>query len=82
MGMAQGELGRLVGVSRDSIQRWELVRVPPRPISHVVWAQTLNYTLALRPINILDRRLSQSAGKAEIEVPFISWRPQLTGRAR
>jgi transcriptional regulator with XRE-family HTH domain len=50
LGMAQGELGRLVGVSRDSIQRWELVRVPPRPIAHVVWAQRLGYTLDVRPL--------------------------------
>ncbi|WP_194927803.1 helix-turn-helix transcriptional regulator [Catenulispora pinisilvae] len=50
LGMGQGELGRLVGVSRDSIQRWELVRVPPRPIAHVVWAQRLGYTLDVWPI--------------------------------
>lgn len=50
LGMAQGELGRLVGVSRDSIQRWELVRVPPRPIAHIVWAQNLGYALEVRPI--------------------------------
>jgi transcriptional regulator with XRE-family HTH domain len=49
LGMSQGELGDLVGVSRDSIQRWELVRVPPRPISHVVWAQKLGRSLALWP---------------------------------
>lgn len=48
LGMAQGELGELVGVSRDSIQRWELVRVPPRPIAHVVWARQLGYTLDMR----------------------------------
>lgn len=59
MGMNQDELGRLVGVSRDSIQRWELVRVPPRPISHVVWAQALNCTFALQPINFPDRGRSQ-----------------------
>ncbi|ACU77372.1 putative transcriptional regulator, XRE family [Catenulispora acidiphila DSM 44928] len=41
MGMAQGELADLVGVTRDSIQRWELVRVPPRPIALIVWAQKL-----------------------------------------
>lgn len=50
LGMAQGELGELVGVSRDSIQRWELVRVPPRPIAHVVWAHRLGYSLEIRPI--------------------------------
>lgn len=50
LGMAQGELGELVGVSRDSIQRWELVRVPPRPIAHIVWAQKLGYTLDIQPV--------------------------------
>ena len=50
LGMAQGALGELVGVSRDSIQRWELVRVPPRPIAHVVWARQLGYSLDVRPI--------------------------------
>ena len=50
LGIAQGELGLLVGVSRDSIQRWELVRVPPRPIAHVVWAQKLGYALDVRPV--------------------------------
>ena len=49
LGMAQGKLGELVGVSRDSILRWELVRVPPRPIAHVVWARQLGYSLDLRP---------------------------------
>ena len=50
LGIAQGELGELVGVSRDSIQRWELVRVPPRPIAHVVWARQLGYSLDIRPL--------------------------------
>lgn len=50
LGMAQGELGELVGVSRDSIQRWELVRVPPRPIAHVVWARQLGYSMDVRPV--------------------------------
>ena len=47
LGLATSRVGDLVGVSRDSIQRWELVRVPPRPIAHVVWAQRLGYTLVL-----------------------------------
>jgi len=50
LGMSQRELGELVGVSRDSIQRWELVHVPPRPIAHIVWAQKLGYALDIRPI--------------------------------
>jgi len=49
LGLSQTELGELVGVSRDSIQRWELSRVPPRPIAHVVWAQKLGYSLVLLP---------------------------------
>jgi transcriptional regulator with XRE-family HTH domain len=48
LGMTQAELGRLVGVSRDSIQRWELVRVPPRPIAHIMWARRLGYFVNLR----------------------------------
>lgn len=50
LGLGQGELGAMVGVSRDSIQRWELVRVPPRPIAHVVWAQKLGYALDVWPV--------------------------------
>lgn len=61
LGIAQGELGRLVGVSRDSIQRWELVRVPPRPIAHVVWAQKLGYALDVRPITEGGVRLRRGA---------------------
>ena len=49
LGLKQGELGSLVGVSRDSIQRWELARVPPRPIALVVWAQKLGYSVDVRP---------------------------------
>ncbi|MEY9927146.1 transcriptional regulator with XRE-family HTH domain [Catenulispora sp. GP43] len=56
LGMAQGELGVLVGVSRDSIQRWELVRVPPRPIAHVVWAQKLGYSLDVLAVPDNTRR--------------------------
>jgi transcriptional regulator with XRE-family HTH domain len=48
LGLTQDELGLLVGVSRDSVQRWELVRVPPRPIAQIVWAQRLKYSLALQ----------------------------------
>lgn len=50
LGWGQAGLGKLVGVSRDSIRRWELVHVPPRPIAHVVWAQSLGYSLDVRPI--------------------------------
>lgn len=57
LGMAQGDLGELVGVSRDSIQRWELARVPLRPIALIVWAHKLGYSVALRPI---DRPMATS----------------------
>jgi len=50
LGMSQEQLGELVGVSKDSIQRWELAHVPPRPIAHIVWAQKLGYALEIRPI--------------------------------
>lgn len=49
LGLTQGEVGSLVGVSRDSIQRWELGRVSPRPIAVVVWAQHLGYSVDLWP---------------------------------
>lgn len=52
VGLTQGELGEQVGVSRDSIQRWELVRVPPRPIALIAWTQKLNYRLALQAIGV------------------------------
>lgn len=50
LGLSQDGLGFHVGVSRDSIQRWELARVPPRPMALIVWAQKLGYTLAIRPV--------------------------------
>lgn len=50
MDLTQAQLGRRVGVSRDSIQRWELCRVPPRPIALVVWAQQLGCSVVLRPV--------------------------------
>ena len=61
LGLSQTEVGRLVGVSRDSIQRWELVCVPPRPIAHVVWAQKLGYLLALRPVSSQGRLVHRRA---------------------
>jgi transcriptional regulator with XRE-family HTH domain len=45
------ELGQLVGVSRDSIQRWEYARVAPRPIALIVWAHKLECSVTLRPID-------------------------------
>ena len=60
LGMAQGELSALVGVSRDSIQRWELVRVPPRPIAHVIWAQKLGYSLDILAVTDGTRRVRRT----------------------
>lgn len=78
LGMSQGELSELVGVSRDSIQRWELVRVPPRPIAQVVWAQKLGCSIALRPIDTPDRRLHRHAlGRPVVPAPL---RPSSTTR--
>ena len=74
LGWGQAELGKLVGVSRDSIQRWELVHVPPRPIAHVVWAQSLGYSLDVRPITESTPRLGHagcaSAGRAADDPGF------------
>lgn len=50
LGMAQAGLGQLIGVSRDSISRWELVHVAPRPIALIVWAQKLKCSVAVRPV--------------------------------
>ena len=58
LGLTQEELGRLVGVSRDSIQRWELARVPPRPIALVVWARKLGYSVDLRSAGYLPPKRS------------------------
>lgn len=51
LGMTQEKLCELVGVTRDSVQRWELAYVPPRPIALVVWAQMLGYSIDLQPID-------------------------------
>lgn len=48
-GLAQEHLSHLIGVSRDSVSRWESARVPYRPMALVVWAQVLGYSVALRP---------------------------------
>jgi transcriptional regulator with XRE-family HTH domain len=61
LGLSQTDTGCLVGVSRDSVQRWELVCVPPRPIAHVVWAQKLGYELALRPVSSQGRLAQRRA---------------------
>jgi len=55
-----GELVVLVCVSRDSIHRWELVRVPPRPIAHVVRAQKLGYSLDVLAVPDNNRRVRRT----------------------
>ncbi|WP_370379714.1 helix-turn-helix domain-containing protein [Catenulispora sp. GAS73] len=60
LGLAQGELGRLLGVSRDSVSRWELLRVPPRPIALIVWAQKLDCFVAIRPIGTPEGHASKT----------------------
>lgn len=62
LGLSQTEVGNLVGVSRDSVQRWELACVPPRPIAHVVWAQKLGYVLALWPASSQRRPTHRRPG--------------------
>lgn len=47
-GMSQDKVGDLVGVSGNTIDRWELATKPPRPIALIVWARTFGYDLALR----------------------------------
>jgi len=54
----QEKLGFLVGVTRDSIRRWELARVPRRPMALVVWAQTLGYSVEVRaPVYLPGKQL-------------------------
>lgn len=64
LGLAQGEFGRRVGVSRDSIQRWELARVPPRPMSLIVWAQKLDCSVAMQPIRPCSEQFALAAAQA------------------
>ncbi|MEZ0108585.1 transcriptional regulator with XRE-family HTH domain [Catenulispora sp. EB89] len=78
LGMSQGRLCELIGVTRDSIQRWELVRVPPRPIAHVVWAQRLGCSIALRPINTPTMR-PRPYGVGRPAMPAL-WQPNSTTR--
>ena len=78
LGMSQSKLCELVGVTRDSIQRWELAYVPPRPIALVVWTQRLGYSIDLRPIDATDRRF----GPYAVRRPTMpaQWRPNSTTR--
>ena len=78
LGMSQGKLSELVGVTRDSIQRWELVQVPPRPIAHAVWAQALGCSIALCPIDMPRRRPRPYAVGRPLAPA--SWQPHSTTR--
>ncbi|MBS2547447.1 helix-turn-helix domain-containing protein [Catenulispora sp. NL8] len=60
--LTQKELGELVGVSRDSIQRWEHAHVPPRPIALIVWAHKLECSLALQAIDVPATGLVSGVG--------------------
>ncbi|WP_323747275.1 helix-turn-helix transcriptional regulator [Catenulispora pinisilvae] len=70
-GLSQGELGQRVGVSRSAIQRWELVRTPPRPMGLIVWAQKTNYCLGLRPMLVAERRVVSVRSSGSFPVPRI-----------
>jgi transcriptional regulator with XRE-family HTH domain len=48
--MSQEHVGQRVGVSRDSISRWETAAFPPQLIALVVWAQKLGYSVGLRHV--------------------------------
>jgi len=74
LGLSQDGLGYHVGVSRDSIRRWELARVPPRPIALIVWAQKLEYTLAVRPVDI-----SEGTGGSRRRLRQLGRQPELAG---
>lgn len=70
-GMTQGEVGGRIGVSRDSIQRWECADVPTRPIALVVWAREMGFRVGLcaagRPGAASRlRRLRYGAGVANV----------------
>lgn len=42
-------LGQLVGVSKESLRRWEHAHAAPRPIALIVWARKLEYTVTMGP---------------------------------
>ncbi|WP_370361495.1 helix-turn-helix domain-containing protein [Catenulispora sp. MAP12-49] len=63
LGLSISELCRRVGVSRDSVSRWELAYTPPRPIALVVWAQVLGCSLGLREIAERENPVSTSDGR-------------------
>ncbi|MBS2554578.1 transcriptional regulator [Catenulispora sp. NL8] len=68
-GLTQGELGQRVGVSRETIQRWEVARTSPRPMGLIVWAQKTNYCLGLRPMGAAERRVVPVRLSGSLRVP-------------
>ena len=69
LGLAQGELGRLIGVSRDSVLRWELLQASPRPIALIVWAQKLEYSVAIRPRATAEGRAQKTCAQSVMDFP-------------
>lgn len=50
LGWSQLKLGEQIGVTKDSIQRWELVKTPPSVMAKIVWVQALGYRLGLQEV--------------------------------
>ena len=50
-GLSQGDLALLLGVSRSSVQRWEDAEKFPRPSTLIAWANRLNCSVKLDPVN-------------------------------
>lgn len=42
LGLTFPQLGELIGVTKQSVERWEAARVSPRPMALIVWAQKLD----------------------------------------
>lgn len=55
--LSQRNLGRLIGVSGSAISYWELTRIPPRPITQIVWARKLGCDITLWPKDLVPSEL-------------------------
>lgn len=55
--LRQGMVADRVGVTRDSVQRWELAHVAPRPISKIVWVHAMGCSLGMEAFGPPDPRL-------------------------